>query len=93
MGEDTARSRVGDRREPRNGRDIRGFDRREGERRDERWLTAVPPGPAVAASGAPLAPMEPSSLDPVRDGEALSDAASVPKPEATERATVKPETA
>jgi uncharacterized protein YacL len=93
MGEDTARSRLGERREPRNGRDIRGFDRREGERRDERWLTAVPPGPAVAAGGSPLAPMEAPSLEPVRDGEALSDAAPVPKPEAVERAAVKPETA
>ena len=103
MGEDTARSRVGDRREPRNGRDIRGFDRREGERRDERWLTAVPPGPAVAAASAspmspmstlaPLAPMEAASLDPVREAEALADAAPVPKPEAVDRAAVKPETA
>jgi hypothetical protein len=93
MAEDTARSRVGDRREPRNGRDIRGFERREGERRDERWLAAVPQGPAAAAGGSPLAPMESPSLEPVRDGEALADGAAVPKPEAAERATVKPETA
>src|SRR5213593_3938244 len=92
-GDDAARGRVGDRREPRNGRDIRGVDRREGERRDDRWPAAVPPGSAVAAGPSPLAPIEASSLEPVHAAESLSEPAPAPKPEAADRATVKPETA
>jgi hypothetical protein len=71
---------------------VRGIERREGDRRDDRWLAAVPlPAPATTpAGGSPLAPIEAPSLEPVRAAEVLSDAAPVPKPEA-ERATVKPE--
>jgi hypothetical protein len=91
-GEAAARGRLGDRREPRNGRDIRTIERREGDRRDDRWLAAVPPVPGAAAAS-PLAPAETPSLDPVRAADVLSEAAPLPKPEAAERATVKPETA
>ena len=91
--DDTARGRVGDRREPRNGRDIRGIDRREGERRDERWPAAVPPGPAATAGPAPVSPIEAPPLEPVRAAESLAEPAPAPKPEAADRATVKPETA
>jgi uncharacterized protein YacL len=50
--------RVGDRREPRNGRDLRAPDRREGERRDDR------PGPAGATP----------SADPSADARGLEGA-------------------
>jgi uncharacterized protein YacL len=92
-GDDTARGRLGDRREPRNGRDIRTVERREGDRRDERWPAAVPPGPISPSGVSPLAPIETSTLDPARAADALSDAVPMPKPEAAERATVKPEPA
>jgi hypothetical protein len=76
-------TRVGDRREPRNGRDLRAPDRREGERRDER-----PP----AAGGAPAA-------DPNADARGLegtpppapgssTELASVPA--AAEASTIRP---
>jgi uncharacterized protein YacL len=93
MSDDASRSRVGDRREPRNGRDIRGIDRREGDRRDDRWPAPVVPGPAATAGPSPLAPIEAPSLEPVHAAESLSEPAPVPKPEAADRATVKPEPA
>jgi uncharacterized protein YacL len=54
--EDVARRelRVGDRREPRNGRDPRAADRREGERRDAAAIAAAPGGlPAPVAEAPP----------------------------------------
>jgi uncharacterized protein YacL len=64
--------RMGDRREPRNGRDPRGPERREGERRDERPAASAPvsaPGAEPVASArllevAPAAPVTPSDLAP-----------------------------
>jgi uncharacterized protein YacL len=94
VGEDTARGRVGDRREPRNGRDVRAVDRRDGDRRDERWLAAVPPGPpAVPAAGPALAPPETPALDPLRVSEDLPESAGVPKREPVEGTAPKPEPA
>jgi uncharacterized protein YacL len=57
VGDDTARrERAGDRRETRNGRDYRGLERREGERRDgdRSWppLHPVVPGEARAGEAA-----------------------------------------
>jgi uncharacterized protein YacL len=94
VGEDTARSRVGDRREPRNGRDVRAVDRRDGDRRDERWLGAVAAGPAAApAAGPALAPPETPALDPLHVSEDLPESAGVPKREAAEGTAPKPEPA
>jgi uncharacterized protein YacL len=95
VGEDTGRGRLGDRREPRNGRDVRAIDRREGDRRDERWLTAVPPasaaGSGVAAVAPALVPAEPQALEPARAAEILPEAAPAPKREPAEGPAAKPE--
>ena len=89
VGEDTGRGRVGDRRDLRNGRDVRAVDRREGDRRDERWPTPVP-APGVVASAAPVA--ETAPLEPVRTAsEVLPETAPVPKP--AEGTAAKPEPA
>jgi hypothetical protein len=93
VGEDTARGRLGDRREPRNGRDVRAFDRREAERRDERWLAAVGPAGAASSGGAgpALVPAEPPPLEPLPAADALPEAAAVPKREPGEGTAAKPE--
>jgi uncharacterized protein YacL len=95
VGEDTGRGRLGDRREPRNGRDVRAVDRREADRRDERWLAAVAPGPSPApGAGAPsLAPAETPPLDPLRGPDVLPETAGVPKREPVEGTAPKPEPA
>jgi uncharacterized protein YacL len=90
VGEDTGRGRLGDRREPRNGRDVRSMDRREGERRDERWLAAVPPAPAACVAPA-LVSAEAPPLEPVRAAEVLPEAAAAPKREPAEGPAAKPE--
>jgi uncharacterized protein YacL len=74
-------ARVGDRREPRNGRDPRAVDRREGDRRDERPApAAAPPAPDAHAHGlegaASPAPAGATELAPV--------------PAAAEGSTVRP---
>ncbi|HEY7700169.1 MAG TPA: PIN domain-containing protein, partial [Vicinamibacteria bacterium] len=51
VGDDTGRGRLGDRRDPRNGRDVRSIDRREGDRREERWPSPVP---SASPTPAPL---------------------------------------
>jgi uncharacterized protein YacL len=93
VGEDTGRGRLGDRREPRNGRDVRAIDRREGDRRDERWLTAVPPAPASSgvAVAPSLMPGESPALEPARAAEILPEAAPAPKREPAEGPAAKPE--
>ena len=53
----------------------------------------MPPGPAATAGPAPLSPIEVPPLEPVRAAESSAEPAPVPKPEAADRATVKPETA
>jgi len=95
VGEDTGRGRLGDRREPRNGRDVRSVERREADRRDERWLAAVAPGPSPApGAGAPsLAPAETPPLDPLRGPDVLPETAGVPKREPVEGTAPKPEPA
>jgi uncharacterized protein YacL len=90
VGDDTGRHRLGDRREPRNGRDVRSIDRREGERRDDRWLTAVPPAPTAAGIAPALVPVEAPPLEPVRAAEVLSETAP-PKREPAEGPAAKPE--
>jgi hypothetical protein len=90
VGDDTGRHRLGDRREARNGRDVRSIDRREGERRDDRWLTAVPPAPAAAGVAPALVPVEAPPLEPVRAAEVLSETAA-PKREPAEGPAAKPE--
>jgi uncharacterized protein YacL len=93
VGEDTGRGRLGDRREPRNGRDVRAIDRREGDRRDERWLAAVPPAPASSgvAVAPSLMPGESPALEPARAAEILPEAAPAPKREPAEGPAAKPE--
>jgi uncharacterized protein YacL len=93
VGDDTGRGRLGDRREPRNGRDVRSIDRREGDRRDDRWpLAAVPPGAATASAVAPaLVPAETAPLEPSRVAEVLPEGAPAPKP--AEGPAAKPEPA
>jgi uncharacterized protein YacL len=64
--------RVGDRREPRNGRDPRAPERREGERRDD---SAVPPSAAPASIAVP-------SSEPAAEGRILeASPSSAPTPE------------
>jgi uncharacterized protein YacL len=71
VSEDTGRYRVGerrdDRRDGRNGRDYRGAERRDGEKRDDRWAdrpTApmTPVGPITAAVPAAAAAVASGSL-------------------------------
>jgi uncharacterized protein YacL len=95
VGEDTGRGRLGDRRDLRNGRDVRSVERREGDRRDERWLAAVAPGPpsAPGAGGPALAPAETPSREPLRGPDVLPETPAVPKREPVEGTTPKPEPA
>jgi len=91
VGEDTGRSRLGDRREPRNGRDVRAIDRREGDRRDDRWLAAVPPAPASGGAAPALVPAEAPALEPVHAADVLAEAPPAPKREPAEGPAAKPE--
>jgi uncharacterized protein YacL len=75
--------RVGDRREPRNGRDLRAPDRREGERRDDR---PVPAGAAPSAD--PSADARGLEGAPPPAPGASTELASVPA--AAEGSTIRP---
>jgi len=52
--------RTGDRREPRNGRDVRSTDRREGERREERPAASPVPAPGEPGANARLVESPPA---------------------------------
>jgi uncharacterized protein YacL len=91
VGEDTGRGRLGDRRDVRNGRDVRAIDRREGERRDERWLAAVPPASAATTIAPALVPAEAPLLEPARAADVLPETAPAPKGEPAEGPAAKPE--
>jgi len=91
VADDTARGRLGDRREPRNGRDVRSIDRREGERRDDRWLAAVPPAATAVGAAPALIPAEAVPLEPARVAEVVAETAPAPKREPAEGPAAKPE--
>jgi uncharacterized protein YacL len=91
VGEDTGRGRLGDRRDVRNGRDVRAIDRREGERRDERWLAAVPPASAATTIAPALVPAEAPLLEPARAADVLPETAPAPQGEPAEGPAAKPE--
>jgi hypothetical protein len=75
-GEPRQGGRAPDRRDPRNGRDYRGDNRREPDRAGERAAAGPePPRPAEMAPAAPVAPAVPASPAP----SASADAAPAPR--------------
>jgi len=62
-------NRVGDRRDVRNGRDYRLPERRENDRRDERWPQPPPAGPVAGAPSSLPPPVEAVPLDLAQPSE------------------------